>query len=106
MDDALPVRLVQRVGDLDPVAKRLLQRQRALREAVRQRLALEKLHDEVLGLALASDVVQRADVRVRELRDRLRLALEALADFLGLRRAWSGRTLIATVRSSRVSRAL
>ena len=47
-------------------------------EAIRQRLALEVLHDEVLGLALAPDVVERADVRVRDLRDRLRLALEPL----------------------------
>ncbi len=50
-----------------------------LAQAVRQRLALEVLHDEVLGLAFAVDVVERADVRMRDLRDRLRLALEALA---------------------------
>ena len=56
-----------------------------LREPVRQRLAFEQLHDEVLGVALVADVVERADVRVRELRDRLRLALEALADLGRLR---------------------
>ena len=32
-----------------------------------ERLALEVLHDEVLGLALAADVVERADVRMGEL---------------------------------------
>ena len=79
--DPLPVRLVERVGDLDAVAQRLIERQRALAEPVAERLALEVLHDEVLGLALAADVVERADVRMRELRDGLRLALEALARF-------------------------
>ena len=37
--------------------QRRLQRQRSLRQPVRQRLALEVLHDEVLGLAFASHVV-------------------------------------------------
>ena len=60
------------------VAQRLLERQRPLRQPIRQRLALQVLHDQVLGLALAAHVVERADVRVRELRDRLRLPLEPL----------------------------
>src|SRR5687767_15616313 len=41
---------------------------RSLGETVGQRLPLEVLHDEVLDLAFPTDVVQRADVRVRELR--------------------------------------
>ena len=49
----------------------LLERQRALHEPLRQRLAFQVLHDQVLGLALAADVVEGADVRVGELRDRL-----------------------------------
>ena len=77
--DPLPVRLVERVGDLDPEAQRLVERERALAQAVAERFALEELHDEVLGLALASHVVQRADVRMRQLGNRLGLALEALA---------------------------
>ena len=79
VDDALPVRLVESVGDLDAEAERLIERQRALRQPVRERLALEILHDEILDFALASDVVQRADVRMREGGDRLRLAFEPLA---------------------------
>ena len=51
-----------------------------------------------------ADVVNRADVRVVETRQRARLALEALAA-LGVGAGCGGRTLIATVRSSRVSRA-
>ncbi len=79
VDDPLAVRLVERVGDLRAVAQHLLGRQRALRQARRERLAFEKLHDQVVDLALASDVVKSADVRVGQRRDRLRLALEALA---------------------------
>ena len=83
MHDPLPVRLVQRVGDLDAEAERLRERQRALAEPVRERLALEQLHDEVLRAVLVADVVERADVRMRELRDRLRLPLEPLANLGG-----------------------
>src|SRR5262249_475784 len=54
----------------------------AAAEAIGERLALEVLHDQVVGLAFAADVVERADVRVRELRDRLGFALEPLADLL------------------------
>ena len=52
-----------------------------------------------------ADVVERADVRVVELRDRPRLALEALRGTSRIAASASGRTLIATVRSRRVSRA-
>ena len=73
------VRRVERVGDLDRRSRSAcVGRQRALAEAVRQRLALEQLHDEVVGPVLVADVVERADVRVVERRDRPRLALEAL----------------------------
>ena len=46
---------------------------------VGERLALEMLHDEKIGLAIAADVVQRADVRVTQRRDCPRLTLEAFA---------------------------
>ena len=48
--DPLPVRLVQRVRDLDPVPQRLLERQRTFRETLAQRFSFEILHDQVLGL--------------------------------------------------------
>ena len=81
--DPLPVRLVQSVGDLDPVAQRLVERKWALREAGREGLALEEFHDEVLDVAFPTHVVERADVWMRQLRDRLRLALEAKANVRG-----------------------
>ena len=74
------MRFVQSLGDLHPVAQRLLQREWPLEQPVGQRLAFQVLHDQVLGVAFAAHVVQRADVWMRELRDRLRLPLETLAD--------------------------
>ena len=85
MHDPGAVRFVERVRDLGAEAQHLFERERALQQPVRQRLALQVLHDEVLGLALPAHVVERADVRVRQLRDRLRFALETLAG-LGRRR--------------------
>ena len=79
VDDSLPVRLVERVGDLTAVAQRLLEGQRPLHQPVRERLALQIFHDEELDAVLVAHVVEGADVGVRELRDRLRLPLEALA---------------------------
>ena len=60
-------KLVTRLGHLDPVPGRLVDRQRPANEPVGERLALEELHDEVLDARLVADVVQRADVGVREL---------------------------------------
>ena len=80
MDDARAVRFVERRRDLDRRPERLVDRQRALRQPIRQRLAFEILHDEERGAILFADVVQRADVRMIELRDRAGLAIEALAE--------------------------
>ena len=84
MDDPLPVRPVEGVRDLKAVPEHLIERERPFHQPIRQRLPLEVLHDEELDAVLVPDVVERADVRMRELRDRLRLPLEPLAD-LGAR---------------------
>ncbi len=76
MDDAVAVRLVERIGDLAREIDRLSARQRSLLESVRQRLALEVLHDEVRDACRFPNVIERADVRVIERRDALRFALE------------------------------
>jgi hypothetical protein len=80
VDDARTVCLVERRGDLDRRRDRLVDRGGALGQPIRQRLALEKLHDEKRRAILLAHVVQRADVRMIELRDRPGLAIKALAE--------------------------
>ena len=70
----------ERGCDLQRDAGDLVSRHRPARDPRRQRLALDQLEHEVIGVVLATDVVQRADVRVVEARDRFRLALEAGAE--------------------------
>jgi len=73
MDDAGPVGRVERVGDLDGDLERLIERERAPRQARVERLALQVLHDEIRDRlpcacrrGVLAHVVQRADVRVIE----------------------------------------
>lgn len=47
MRDAGAMRLVEGTRDLDCSRQRLVERQRALLQAIRQRLALEQFHDEI-----------------------------------------------------------
>jgi hypothetical protein len=49
VDDARPVRLVERRGDLDGDLERLVHRERAFGQPVGQRRALEILHDQKRG---------------------------------------------------------
>jgi hypothetical protein len=84
MDDAGAVRAVERIGDLDGDLERVAERQtrtaglRRPRESVGQRLAIQVLHDEIRGAPVVADVVERTNVRMRELRDRARLTIESL----------------------------
>ena len=79
MDDALPVGVGQRVGDLARDLQRVLHRELGLaRQAVPQRLALDVGHDvveEAVGLAR---VVQRQDVGMAQVGRDLDLAQEPL----------------------------
>ena len=104
MGDPVAMRLVERVGDLGRDFQCLVERQWPFLEARRQRLALEMRHDEVVSAIDAADVVDAADVGMVERSDGASLALEALLEFWIVGDVF-GRTLIATVRSSRVSRA-
>ena len=71
-------------GDLNPVLKRLIERQRSLRQPLRERLPLEVLHHQEVDAVLCANVVEHADVWVIERRDRARLLLEP-APALGIR---------------------
>ena len=76
MDDALAVRRVECLADLDAVGDRLFDRHRP-----GDRLALDELHHQVAAAFVLADIKQRADVRMIERRDRMRLALEALREW-------------------------
>ena len=65
--------------DLRAEAQHVGHGQRALVQALGERRALDQLHHEVVRLALAAHVEQRADVRVVERRHDFRFALEARA---------------------------
>ena len=66
MDDALLVRGTQGLRDLRPEFHDLVEGQRALRQAIGERLALDELHHQEVRVTLVPDVEQRADVRVVE----------------------------------------
>ena len=80
MDDAVAVRLVERVRDLGCDLRRLIQRQRAFLEASGERLPIQAWHDQKMRAVGFADVVDAADVRMLERRDGARLALEARAE--------------------------
>ena len=100
MDDAVPVRVVERVGDL---ASRCAPRRRcgscfSRSSRSRSDLALDERHDVEDGAVGRPRVEQRQDVRMLQVRRRLDLAQEPLgAD--ARRRAPARSTLIATWRS-------
>ena len=84
MHDALLVRGGEGFGDLRPELHDLVERQRALLQAIGEDLAFEQLHHQEVRVALVPDIEERADVGVVEGGDRLGLALEALAALLVL----------------------
>ena len=75
--DAALVCRTQRVRDADGDRQRVVERQRAPYEPVGQCFALEQFHDEVRRAGLIANVVQRADVRMRQLRDGASFAIES-----------------------------
>ena len=60
MDDSALVRELERRGDVCRDREGVLERQRPLLRTIGQRLALDQIHDEIVG----ADIVKRADVRV------------------------------------------
>ena len=71
MHDALAVRGIQGIDDLQRVFTRRVERQRPS-----QRSAFHELHDQVVG----PDVVERADVGMIQRRNGTRFADESLAE--------------------------
>ena len=74
MDDAVPVRDSERFRDLSRQLERVLDGHRAA-----GRDAVEILHHQEVDAVLATEVMERTDVRMIQRRDRTRFTLEALA---------------------------
>ena len=64
MHDPVPVRMVERLGNLDRMTQDLIGRKRTAVQSPRDRLALDEFHHEVFAAILNADVIQRADVRM------------------------------------------
>jgi hypothetical protein len=92
VDDPFLVRGFERVGDLQRDPQRLVQRQRAARDALLERLALDELHDEEVAGAGFFEPEQRGDVRMIQRRERLGFTLEA-GDAIGIGRERFGEHL-------------
>ena len=84
MDDSSGVRMLQRLGDGEQARRRQLGRiERVPVGEGPQRLAADELGDQVARLRLrAREIVDVEDIRVMQPGDRVRLAIEALADLL------------------------
>ena len=104
MDDPLLVRRFERFGDLLRDRQRLVERDRAARDALRQVVALRRAPSRARDAVSFFEAVDARDVRVIQRGQHLRFALEP-RQALGSAANASGRTLIATSRLSFVSRA-
>ena len=78
VDDAALVRRVERQGELPRHAPRLLEAHRSCLEALRERVALEELHDQVVLAFRDAEIRDVDDVRVPDVVDRAGLVEEAL----------------------------
>src|SRR5512145_2227803 len=80
MDEPRRMGRAERAGNLDGRAEGFVEAHGSLFEPRRQSLALQVLHDEEVDAILMTNVMQRAYVRVGQLRDRARLVVEALPE--------------------------
>ncbi len=92
MHHAAAMRFVQRVRNLRAQFQHLFQRQGALLETLRQRLALDALHHQIVDSVLMTDVVQHADVWMIQAGDGFCFALEPLLVYR-IRRKLRGQNL-------------
>ena len=78
MDDALLVRLVERLGDFQADLQGVLLPEGALREHLLERLPFDLLHDDVAGVADLEELADAADVGMIECRGELRFPKQPL----------------------------
>ncbi len=77
VNDPLLVRGLERIGNLPPDRQRFTDRNRALRDSLRERVAFNQFEHQRAPAVHRLDAVDRADVRVVERRQHARFALEA-----------------------------
>jgi hypothetical protein len=77
VNDAVPVRVDEGVGNLEAVTDDRLGGETAVRDQLRQRLAVDELHRDERSPVRRADLVDRADVRMVERRGGARLSQEA-----------------------------
>jgi hypothetical protein len=94
--------VIECIGDLNAILHHFLQRHWAMFEPSLNRFALQTLHNQVVDAVLLTNIVHCANMRVIEFGNSARLALESLPTIVVLM-VVRERTLIATVRASRVS---
>ena len=76
MDDARAMRRVERARDLHRNPQRLVERQRAFRQTIGERLAFDQFQHQRVDAVALFDPVDRADMRMVERREHPRFALE------------------------------
>ena len=79
MNDPRPMRGIERLAHFHADPHGLLQRNRTAPQPVGQRFALEILHHQKIDALLVAHVIQRADTRMIQRRNRARLAVESLS---------------------------
>jgi hypothetical protein len=84
MNDSRAVRHIESIRNLPAYLQDLIDWERAFLKPLRQRLSFHAFHYQVVDAILMADVVQRADVRMVQLRHGLRFARKSLRE-LGLR---------------------
>ncbi len=78
MHHAAAMRFIERIRDLRTKFQDLVEGQRAFFESLRQGLALQAFHHQIVHTVLMAYVVQYADVRMIQAGDRFRFSFEAL----------------------------
>ncbi len=96
MDDALLVRRFERFGNLPRDRNGLVDRDRAARDALRQILAFDQLHDDYRATVRVLEAENRADVRVVQGGECFRFALKS-REALGIGRKHLGQRLEGNV---------
>ena len=79
MHDAAAVYRRQRIGDLKRSIECLVDRQRAMRQPLRKRVAVEQLHHQEVDAVRIADVIDNTDVGMPQRGGGARLAVEPIA---------------------------